>query len=193
MQFKRVGGDRTIDADVRIIAATNRNLEREVEESRFRLDLFHRLAVCLVRVPALRDRREDLPGLIRHFAGPGQVLDAELVARLADHPWPGNVRELRNYVERLVLFGESALFHTTPPRKNTSPQTSVEGGRLAQRLEEILTAATSGLPYRQARTLMIETFTDLYVEVMLEKHGTPTLAAKAAGVARRHFHRLKQR
>ncbi len=92
-QVARIGAAKPIDVDVRVIAATNRDLEREVEDGRFRLDLFHRLAVVLLRIPPLRERTGDV----------------ELLAGLARHRWPGNVRELRNQIERLVVLGESEL------------------------------------------------------------------------------------
>jgi transcriptional regulator with PAS, ATPase and Fis domain len=178
-QVRRLGAQRMIAVDVRVIAATNRNLEREVEESRFRLDLFHRLAVMLVRVPPLREREGDVELLARHFvaacgADPS-LLSADVLTRLSSHGWPGNVRELRNSIERLVLLGES--------------DASLPGGGT---LDPLGRAAESGLPYRQARALVLKSFTERYVEHMLASHsGNVSAAARAAGVARRHFQRLK--
>jgi DNA-binding NtrC family response regulator len=175
--IRRVGGTQSIDVDVRVVAATNRNLDREVEDGRFRLDLFHRLAVILVRVPPLRDRAGDVELLARRFVqelgASAAVLDDEILARLARERWPGNVRELHNWVERLVLLGEPA-----PPRPGTG--------------DPIRDAIAAGLPYSQARTRALEAFTDRYVEHMLAKHGgNVSAAARASGVARRHFQRLK--
>jgi len=177
---RRVGADRPIDVDVRIVAATNRNLDREVEDSRFRLDLFHRLAVVLVRVPPLRDRPEDLDSLartlVRSFGGDEALLTEETLARMRRHRWPGNVRELRNHVERLVLFGEMA-------RVQGEEATSSSGADPAR----------AGLPYRQARALALDAFTSSYADDMLGRHGgNVSHAARAAGIARRHFQRLKQ-
>ncbi len=114
-EFERVGGTRTIRVDVRVIAATNRDLERAVEDGRFRADLYYRLKVFPIRVPPLRERRDDVPHLVRHiiekyeaklgkrFAPvPREVLDA-----LAAHPWPGNVRELENVIERAAIISRS--------------------------------------------------------------------------------------
>jgi transcriptional regulator with PAS, ATPase and Fis domain len=179
-QVQRVGAQQLIDIDVRILAATNRNLEREVEESRFRLDLFHRVAVVLVQVPPLRERAGDVELLARHFvrecgANPS-ILTDDVLSRLVAHGWPGNVRELRNHIERLVLFGEVPA--------------ATSDGQPSNALEQ---AAASGLPYRQARATVLRTFTEKYVESMLERHdGNVSQAARAAGVARRHFQRLKK-
>jgi transcriptional regulator with PAS, ATPase and Fis domain len=179
-QVRRLGSQKVIDLDVRVIAATNRNLDREVEESRFRLDLFHRLAVLLIRVPPLREREGDVAELARHFVlaygGEETILTPDLLGRLGVHTWPGNVRELRNYIERLTLLGEG-----DPP----SPSAGVD---------PFSVAATSGFPYRKARAMALEAFTGAYVESMLARHGgNVTQAARAAGVARRYFQRLKQK
>jgi DNA-binding NtrC family response regulator len=179
-QCRRLGGDQTIDIDVRVIAATNRNLDREVEESRFRLDLYHRLALILVRVPPLRDRLDDLELLATEFAarfGKHEALPPEMIQRMKAQRWPGNVRELRNYVERFCLLGEVSA----PPAPRSAP------------LDPLRDAAHSGLAYRHARELVLEAFTSAYVADMLARNGNNvSRAARASGIARRHFHRLKQ-
>jgi len=109
-----VGGHQELAVDLRLIAATNRDLKREVDEGRFREDLYYRLAVVPLWVPALRDRREDVPMLVEHFTRAAvrrhglsrPRFASALTRRLLDHPWPGNVRELANVVERLVLLAE---------------------------------------------------------------------------------------
>jgi DNA-binding NtrC family response regulator len=179
--LRRLGGDRRIEVDVRVVAATNRDLEREVEESRFRLDLFHRLAVVLLRVPPLRERKEDLPELARQLVtrlgGDESSIGEEAIARLSHHDWPGNVRELRNHVERLVLLGDAA--------------TTLGAARPAD-ADPFAAAARSGQPYRKARAEVLDAFASAYVEDMLGRHdGNVSAAAKAAGIARRHFQRLK--
>lgn len=111
-EFQRVGGTRTLKADVRIIAATNRNLQIAIEEGRFRSDLYYRLNVFPIRMPALRDHREDVPLLVWHFvekfaAGSGKSFDAiprPLMDALSAYEWPGNVRELQNVIERAVVL-----------------------------------------------------------------------------------------
>jgi len=113
-EVERVGGDRRLRVDVRVLSATNRDLKAHIAAGRFRDDLFHRLNVVQIHIPPLRDRREDVPLLVRHFvdtlsklAGLRAVdLDAALLARLQQHDWPGNVREVRNTVERLLIFSQ---------------------------------------------------------------------------------------
>jgi len=183
-RVRPLGAAAEVPVDVRVIAATNRNLEREVEGGRFRLDLFHRLAVVAVRVPPLRERPEDVVVLAEHFlrllGGAPTLLDDELRARLGARRYAGNVRELRNTIERLVVLGES----TTPD----APAGPVDGHG-----DGVLAIAAAGLPYAQARELALERFTAAYVADMLRRHGgNVTKAAEASGIARRHFHRLKQ-
>jgi two-component system nitrogen regulation response regulator NtrX len=108
----RVGGSKAIEVDVRVVAATNKDLARAIEGGQFREDLFYRLNVVPIHVPPLRERREDVAMLVRHFAEmmskrdgvPHRAFDAGAVERLVDRAWPGNVRELRNTVERLMIL-----------------------------------------------------------------------------------------
>jgi len=114
-EIERIGGDRPITVDVRVIVATHRDLEAQVREGKFREDLFHRVFVFPLRLPPLRERREDIPVLVEHFAL--QVSGAngwkpmrfsqDAIQALQDHAWPGNIRELRNAVERLMLLATS--------------------------------------------------------------------------------------
>ncbi|MEO0593383.1 MAG: sigma-54 dependent transcriptional regulator [Myxococcota bacterium] len=112
--FKRVGGDQDIGVDVRIVAATNRDLGKDVEQGRFREDLYYRLNVVPIELPALRRRADDVPGLCAHFIqhfNPRlgtcvQGLSRVALRMLTAYPWPGNVRELRNYIERAMLFAD---------------------------------------------------------------------------------------
>jgi DNA-binding NtrC family response regulator len=112
-KVQRVGSDKDIKVDVRVVAATNKDLKKEIEEGRFREDLYHRLAVILIEVPPLNDRREDIPLLIDHFSEKiatehGSVkkgFSAKAINRLQDYDWTGNIRELRNVVERLIILG----------------------------------------------------------------------------------------
>lgn len=111
--ISRVGSDKDIKVNVRVIAATNKDLKKEIEEGRFREDLYHRLAVILIKVPALNDRREDIPTLIHHFAeqiakenGTAEKkFSDKAIKLLQDYDWTGNIRELRNVVERLIILG----------------------------------------------------------------------------------------
>lgn len=111
-QITRVGGDKPIKVDVRILAATNKDLKNEIREGRFREDLYHRLSVMIMPVPALRDRRDDIPDLINHFMAqisgehgttPKAISD-EAVLQLIKYQWTGNIRELRNIIERLIIM-----------------------------------------------------------------------------------------
>ncbi|GAB5475279.1 MAG: sigma-54 dependent transcriptional regulator [Maribacter sp.] len=112
-KISRVGSDKDIKVNVRVVAATNKNLKKEIEEGRFREDLYHRLAVILIKVPALNDRRDDIPKLIAHFSlkitseqgmAPKTFSD-KAVKLLKAYDWTGNIRELRNVVERLIILG----------------------------------------------------------------------------------------
>ena len=109
-EFQRVGSSRTIRADVRIIAATNKNLYEEVRNKRFRQDLYYRLSVVPINIPPLRERKEDIPLLIKHFLDkyhegkrPVRILP-DVVEKMKRYPWPGNVRELENVVQQMILF-----------------------------------------------------------------------------------------
>jgi len=118
--IQRVGAEKDIRVDVRVIAATNKDLKKEIAEGRFREDLYHRLAVILVKVPALNDRRDDIPLLIEYFAekigteqGTAQKsFSADAIKLLQEYDWTGNIRELRNVVERLIILGSSEISET---------------------------------------------------------------------------------
>lgn len=109
-ELRRIGGTRTLPVDVRVIAATNRKLDEDVAAGRFREDLFYRLNVIRIDLPALRERREDIPLLIGHFftkfTGRTGAVAGDAMTRLLDYPWPGNVRELENVVERCLVLGQ---------------------------------------------------------------------------------------
>ena len=112
-KISRVGSDKDIKVDVRVVAATNKNLKKEIEDGKFREDLYHRLAVILIKVPALNDRREDIPMLISHFSSKitteqgmaPKTFSDKAVKLLKAYDWTGNIRELRNVVERLIILG----------------------------------------------------------------------------------------
>ena len=116
-KIQRVGSDKDIKVNVRIVAATNKDLKKEIAEGRFREDLYHRLAVILIKVPALNDRREDIPLLVNFFAEkiskeqgtPKKEFSSEAIKLLQEYDWTGNIRELRNVVERLIILGEKEV------------------------------------------------------------------------------------
>jgi two-component system response regulator AtoC len=177
-----VGADRPVDIDVRFIATTNKDLQAEVERGAFRRDLFYRLSVLPVRVPALRERPEDIPFLTQHFlAEAGRRLKKSLkgvapesLDALIRYPWPGNVRELENVIERAVIVSRSEVL------------TGLDG----------FLAASSGahapvdlsLPFRDAKARVVEEFERAYVRGLLESHGGKlTAAAKHADMDPKNF------
>lgn len=115
--IQRVGAEKDIKVDVRVIAATNKDLQKEIAEGRFREDLYHRLAVILIKVPALNDRRDDIPILVAHFAekiageqgNTPKKFSGSAIKLLQEYDWTGNIRELRNVVERLIILGGSEI------------------------------------------------------------------------------------
>jgi len=188
-EIRRVGGQKSITVNVRIIAATRRNLDREVEEGRFRDDLFHRLAVARIELPPLRERTGDVGLLARLFVeqlgGPPTLLTKDMLSRLEAYSWPGNVRELRNSIARLIALGE---IHLNAP--DEQPADPVKGGDpdwIAQLLEE-------DLPFPIARRRCQELFEQRYVDRLLEKHGGSIgRAAEASGVSERYFRLVRAR
>lgn len=116
-KISRVGSDKDIKVNVRVIAATNKDLQKEIAEAKFREDLYHRLAVILINVPSLNDRREDIPLLVKFFAekiaeeqgSPVKSFSNKAVIKLQEYNWTGNIRELRNVVERLIILGGSEV------------------------------------------------------------------------------------
>ncbi len=189
---RRVGGNETVPVDVRIVAATNRDLREEVERGGFREDLYYRLAVARVALPALSSRPEDIPLLVEHFVKdvrerlgvPGLSLAWSTLERLQAHPWPGNVRELRNFVERAAaLAGADGDVPTrlldlpAPPNRAGAP----DGG-------DWLAAAGVALdaPFKDAKNQLVETFERAYWEAAMERaDGNVSQAARDAGVHRK--------
>ena len=116
-KIQRVGNEKDISIDVRVIAATNKNLKQEIKEGRFREDLYHRLAVILIHVPSLKERLDDIPLLTDHFTNlltkeqglENKLFSSEALQKLKNYPWSGNVRELRNVVERLMILGDNPI------------------------------------------------------------------------------------
>lgn len=116
-KVQRVGSDKDIKVNVRVVAATNKNLKKEIADKKFREDLYHRLAVILIKVPSLNDRREDIPALIEHFAkkisatqgSVPKTFSKSAIKLLQQYDWTGNIRELRNVVERLLILGEKEI------------------------------------------------------------------------------------
>ncbi|MCC6898105.1 MAG: sigma 54-dependent Fis family transcriptional regulator [Polyangiaceae bacterium] len=185
-QFRRVGGQADINVDVRVIAATNRDLRAEVNSGRFRLDLYHRLAVVEMRLPPLRERVEDIPLLVRHFLtecgheGPTEtVISPADLATLATYRWPGNIRELRNWVEATVAMGES-------------PALSDDGASSAR--ADAGDDAHLALAYKDARNVVLGRFEQKYLARLIAKAGgNVSEAARRAKMDRSYLIKLLQR
>jgi transcriptional regulator with GAF, ATPase, and Fis domain len=189
-EVRRIGDGKVRKVDVRVVAATNRRLEREVNSSRFREDLYYRLSVLTVRVPPLRERLDDLQLLIDSFLS---ALDAtekahlftpEVLGEMARYDWPGNVRELRNYVERkVILEGEGTLGNGREPT-SVPP---VTGPDEAAKID-------IELPFKDAKDQVIESFERAYLTALFAwAEGNVSRAARKANLDRMYLHRLLQR
>jgi transcriptional regulator with GAF, ATPase, and Fis domain len=193
--FERLGSTKTLTVDIRLIAASNRDLEQEVEEGRFRRDLFYRLNVVPLRLPALRERREDLPLLAAHFAARAAekhgrttpALDPALLEALQEYDWPGNVRELENLMERLVVL-------TAGTRLDTEflPDKMLLIHRTADATITTTTAA-NGEENAYEATLegaMLACKRRLVTSALSAEGGNKAAAAKRLGISRSYLHRL---
>jgi two-component system, NtrC family, response regulator GlrR len=164
-EVQRLGGKGPIPVDVRVIAATHRPLEEEVNRGRFRADLYYRLSVLQVDVPPLRARREDLPLLATHLAG--RPVDEKTLSRFAQHDWPGNVRELRNAIERWKVGAD--------PLRAAMVSTAAEGGPSVS-LEQ---------PYLVQKELLVSSFERAYATALLAQCGDNLAeGARLAGISR---------
>jgi two-component system, NtrC family, nitrogen regulation response regulator NtrX len=186
--FVRVGGARQIRVDVRVVSSTSRDLEREIAERRFREDLFYRLNVVPVQVPALADRRDDVPALVDHFfarfaSDQGVVppeVSPEAMAALQAYDWPGNVRQLRNVIERTVIL--------TPRDKLARIEPNMLPGEIASGAlrGEGQVGALMGVPLREAR----EHFEREYLKVQIRRFsGNISKTATFIGMERSALHR----
>ena len=173
--FYRLGGHRKIKVDVRIVAATNQDLETAVKESRFRQDLFHRLGQFQLRVPPLRERPEDIVALAEHFLSlkmPGKHFSERAISALLSHPWPGNIRELRNLVAKMAM-------------ESTGPEIDFS------KLTAALTGHPSGL--RQTASMPVSNLDSMEEQMIIKAlertGGQRTLAAEQLGISRRTLSR----
>jgi transcriptional regulator with PAS, ATPase and Fis domain len=185
-EIKRVGSAKHFKVDVRVIAATNRRLHGEVNEQRFRSDLYYRLAVIEIRLPPLRERADDLPLLVDNLLeqigatrdAAARLREPAFLAELAGHAWPGNVRELRNFLERCVALGETLA----PPPGGTTAAAAASADGAPVDLSR---------PLKAARGLQLRAFEERYVRALMAAHaGNITAAARAAGVDRITLYRL---
>ncbi|HRC55987.1 MAG: sigma 54-dependent Fis family transcriptional regulator [Myxococcales bacterium] len=187
-RYRRVGGQQELSVDARVIAATHRDLRAGVNGGTFRLDLYYRLAVVVLRLPPLRERPEDIPLLVEHFVrelgylGSGQdLLGADVMAMLQRQSWPGNVRELRNAVEAMLLMGESHdLGLSAGPGAGGG---GVQGGEV-----------DLDLPYKEARAEVTRSFEDRYLRHLLTRaEGNVSRAARIGQMDRSHLIELLRR
>ncbi len=178
-RVQRVGGNTSIDLDLRVIAATNRDLRRQVNEGSFREDLYHRLAIIEINLPPLRERREDIPALIDVFLeqldvsseGRELIRADDFLQKAKRHVWPGNIRELRNHVERCVALQESM------------PLLADE--------DDGTVKVNSAMPIQAARARWLAHFERRYLEELLaDESENVTAVARRAGVSRVHMYRL---
>jgi transcriptional regulator with GAF, ATPase, and Fis domain len=186
-EIRRVGGDRWLPLDVRILAATRRDLDREVAAGRFRDDLFFRLAVARIELPPLRQRRGDVALLAAHFwtelGGGAESLPHDFAQRFEEYPWPGNVRELYNAVVRRLALGDLGPI--------VSNRASIPEGAPIDAIEQIL---AQGLPLPRARQQIVDEFERRYVERVVQAHGgNVSRAAKASGIGHRYFQKIRAR
>ncbi len=179
-EVRRLGETRARKVNVRVLAATNRDLEREVNRGRFREDLYFRLAVMNVTVPPLRERVEDLPLLIRGFLaalgveGTMDLFPPHVLSELAEHDWPGNVRELRNYVERTIVLREPQ----PAARRQVGPAGDVD----------------LRVPFRLAKDAVVDGFERNYLAALIDAAGgNISKAARNGGMDRMYLHRLIQK
>jgi two-component system response regulator HydG len=202
-EVKRIGGDRSIRVDVRVIAATRRDLDHEVQVGQFRDDLFFRLAVARIELPPLRERRGDIPVLAQHLwrelGGGDAPMPYELMRRFESYAWPGNVRELHNAVARQIALGSLAQLETAAPLSTReapralAPSLPIAPEPAGDTFDPILAEAFE-LPFTQARQRVMEEFERRYVERVLDKHGGSVVrAAAGSGIARRYFQIVRAR
>jgi DNA-binding NtrC family response regulator len=186
-EIRRVGETKPRRVNVRVISATNRDLEREVNKTRFREDLYFRLAVVGVRVPPLRERLDDMLILVRTFLQQlgvpeeEKLFGAAVIQDMSKHDWPGNVRELRNYVERSVVLQSAHQTLRRGAGGTTTSQGPVNGIDLS-------------VPFRLSKDAVIDSFERSYLSQLLEAAGgNMSKAARMAGMDRMYLHRLVQK
>ncbi|MFO0610418.1 MAG: sigma 54-interacting transcriptional regulator [Polyangiales bacterium] len=198
LSVRRVGENEHRKVNVRFLAATHRNLPAMVNAGSFREDLFFRLAVLLVRMPSLRERREDIPVLAEHLmpANAGGRLSPELLRELATRPWPGNIRELRNFLQRAAALGAREAFALTDskhPAATTAPASPAPAPPTAS-----LAPPASGFPpvtpdepFKVVRDRWLDHLEGEYIRAMVDRHQRDTDAiSKAAGLDRSYVYRL---
>ena len=192
-QVRRIGGTKPIPLDIRVVAATNRDLAVEMNRGGFRSDLFYRLAVVQMRVPSLRERPDDIPVLAYHFVaqlgGTAASLSQKTLDSLCNHTFPGNVRELRNMIERSLILSQTGAVTPTPaPRPAGSAAASRGDG------DDLHFTVDESVPYRKAKSHLLDLFDESYLRKLLVQHGgNVSKAARAAGIDRMTVHKMLSR
>jgi DNA-binding NtrC family response regulator len=182
-QIRRIGSNQYLPVDVRVVAATNRDLRAQVNEGHFRSDVYYRLAVVKIALPPLRERLEDIPLLVERFKSrlsvdeetAARLFTPDFLSRLGRATWPGNVRELRNFLERCVVMQQSL------------PLQEAEGERTGFRVD-------ASRSYAEAKQSVVLEFERRYVKALLEAHGgNVSKAARAAEMDRPYLYKLLHR
>jgi nitrogen regulation protein NR(I) len=193
--IQRLGGKEHIPLDIRVVAATNRDLEQAIEDKKFREDLYYRLSVVVIHVPSLRDRREDIPLLIRYFlrrysrelAVSNPAMSAEASSFLGDQLWPGNVRELENVVRQAMLIARGYTVSSEDVRQAIQKREIISSGTqqsISSYVDDVLRAAGRG-EITDARDVVMQAVErELYTQALNQAEGNLTKAAKWLGVTR---------
>ncbi|MEM9493487.1 MAG: sigma 54-interacting transcriptional regulator, partial [Myxococcota bacterium] len=199
-EIKPIGEARYRTVDVRILAATNRDLAAEVEQSKFRADLFHRLAVVVIQVPPLRERTDDIPLLVEYFLSQMSTGDDRpevaysTMQMLVDQPWPGNVRQLRNSIERAYALSSGGTdINELLTRQHLDEMTSSsdQATMRPQAANEVGFSVDANVPFKEAKNAIVGEWERKYLAILMKKYnGNISLAARRSGIARVHLHRL---
>jgi transcriptional regulator with GAF, ATPase, and Fis domain len=211
-EVRRIGSSKTVQVNIRVVAATNRDLGVEVNRGRFREDLFYRLAVARVHVPPLRERKDDIPLLIEHIlastpGGENAYIAPDTIDLMMKHDWPGNVRELRNVIERAVLLSETpahdTLRRTAAPGPGSGMRPDVEiaddgtsnPSVTASQPGAVMTVPVDvTVPFKTAKQDVVTEFERRYISKLLEQHdGNISAAARTAGIDRMSIHKMLHR
>jgi DNA-binding NtrC family response regulator len=174
--LRRIGSLKERRVDVRLLAATNRNLVDEMKEGRFREDLYYRINVMSLDLPPLRQRTGDIPLLVKHLLGPGWEIDEEALSRIEAYPWPGNVRQLINALERAKIMSDGPAIHTRDLPREVSHYSAETGFAGPQDTDDLSLIARSKI-----------------VEVLRREEGNKTRAAQALNIDRRKLYRLLEK
>ncbi len=192
--LRRIGSIRERRVRVRLIAATNRDLASEVRAGRFREDLFYRVNVLSIRIPALRDRLEDIPLLVRHFLGDGWRLETGIMEVFERYAWPGNIRQLQNSLERAKILADDGMIRLENLPLELRQAAGIAGSRL---ITDSLSGATANATFHRASAgdpVDLESLSRMHVlEVLRRNGGNKAKSARALGIGRRSLYRLLEK